>query len=78
LNKGNTLENNNWDVEAIVADVCFALDREIPRSAVYTTVIRLLEKYDDALIKIYVPLLVRREATLMLRRAVFQEIEGAR
>jgi hypothetical protein len=75
---GNTPENNNWDVEAIVADVWSDLDGRIPRSAIYTTVIRLLEKYDDALIKFYVPLLVRREATLMLRSAVFQEIEGAR
>jgi hypothetical protein len=40
------------------------------------TVVRLLEKYDDAVIRIYVPLLVRREATELLRSGAGEEIEA--
>ena len=78
MNTDNTPESNNWDVEAIVDHVWSKLDGKVPRSAVYTTVIRLLEKYDDAVIKLFVPLLVQREATKILRSAALQEIEGAR
>jgi hypothetical protein len=75
LNTTSTPKSNERDVEAIVDQVWSDLDGRIPRSAICTIVVRLLEKYDDAIIKLYVPLLVRREATVLLRKAVFQETE---
>jgi hypothetical protein len=70
-------KNNDWDVEGIVDQVWSNLDGRVDRSAIYITVVRLLEKYDDAVIKLYVPLLVCREATELQRRAVIQEIQGS-
>ncbi|MGB3715859.1 MAG: CYTH domain-containing protein [Candidatus Promineifilaceae bacterium] len=66
----------DWDVEAIVEQVWSNLDGRLPRSTIGTTVVRLLQKYDDAVIRIYVPLLVHREATELLRTAVSEELEA--
>ena len=68
-------KNNDWDVEAIVDQVWSNLDGRVVRSAIYITVVRLLEKYDDAVVKLYVPLLICREATELLSSSVLQEKE---
>ena len=68
-------KNNDWDVEAIVDQVWSNLDGRVVRSAIYITVVRLLEKYDDAVVKLYVPLLVCREATKLLHSSFLQEKE---
>ncbi len=76
LNTANTIKSNVWDVEAIIDQVWTNLDGRIPRTTVYTTVVRLLEKYDNAVIRLYVPLLVHREAVELLRSDFVREFEG--
>ena len=60
-------ESNDRDTEDLVEQVWNDLAKSIPRPTVYQTVTRLLAKYDDATIRLYVPLLVRREARELLR-----------
>jgi hypothetical protein len=76
VNTANNPKSNDWDVEAIVDQVWSSLDGKVSRSTIYTTVVRLLQKYDDAVIRLYVPLLVHRDATDLLRSVVGEEIEA--
>jgi hypothetical protein len=70
-----TIDFVDWDVESIVDQVWTDLDGQMSRSIICTTVVRLLKKYDDATIRLYVPVVVRRKATEILRNAVGQETE---
>lgn len=67
--RANNPESSYWDVDAIVDQVGSSLDSRIPQSTVFTTVLSILEKYNDAAIRIYVPILVHREAVELLRKA---------
>ena len=60
-------EGSDWNTEDLVEQVWNDLAKSIPRPTVQQTVTRLLAKYDDATIRRYVPLVVRREARELLR-----------
>ena len=60
-------ESSDWNTEDLVEQVWNDLAKSTPRPTIHQTVTRLLAKYDDAAIRRYVPLLVRREARELLR-----------
>ena len=60
-------ESSDWNTEDLVEQAWNDLAKSIPRPNVHQTVTRLLAKYDDATIRRYVPLLVRREARELLK-----------
>ena len=53
----------------MVEQVWGDLGGTIPRLAIRQTVTRLFAQYDDAPVKLFVPLFVRREAKEMLQKA---------
>lgn len=78
MNTASDPKSNEWDVEEIVDQVWSSLDGRVPRSTVCTTVIQLLKRFDDSVIRLYVPLLVQREATKILRSVMGEEMETMR
>lgn len=71
----HVLNQSDWDVDDIVELVATDLCESVPRSTVHRTITAMLAKYYDARVKIYVPILVRRKATELLRRTPM-EIEA--
>ena len=69
------LKPSDWDVDVIIEQVSAGLGKSVPEAIVSQTVTTLLAEFDDVPIKIFVPLLVRREAIDLLRRAPM-EIEA--
>jgi hypothetical protein len=68
-----TIDFVDWDVESIIGQVWTDLDGQKSRSIVSTTVVRILRKYNDATIRLYVPIIARREATELLRSTAEEE-----
>ena len=64
------------DSETVVDQVWLDLGETVPRPIVAQTVNNLVAKYDDATIRRFVPMLVRREARNLLRAANLVEIEA--
>jgi inorganic triphosphatase YgiF len=69
-------EGSVLDIETLSEQVWDDLAGRISRSTIRRTIPRLLAKYDDAVIRRYVPLLVRREARELLGTAVIKETEA--
>lgn len=70
------LQHTSIDLEALVDQVWHDLVETVPRPIVLETVAGLVAKYDDATIRTYVPMLVRREASNLLRTANLTEVEA--
>ena len=68
-------ESSDWELESLVEQVWDDLTGKVPRSTISQTLAGLLAKYDDATIRRYVPLLVRKEAGELLRAAAVIETE---
>lgn len=66
---------HNSDVDKIVSQVLADLDGSVSEAFVYQTVATLFADYVNAPVKLFVPILVRREALDLLRRAPM-EIEA--
>jgi hypothetical protein len=56
------LNQSKWDVDKIVDDVIADLGDSVPRATVHQTIVELLANYEDAPVKIFVPILVRQSA----------------
>jgi hypothetical protein len=56
------LNQSEWDVDRIVDDVIAVLGASVSRETVHKTVVELLANYEDAPVKIFVPILVRQSA----------------
>ena len=65
----STEGRSSWDIEPVVEQVWKDLGGTVLRSAIRQTVAELFSQYDDATVRLYVPILVRREATELLREA---------
>jgi hypothetical protein len=61
-------ESFEWNIEDFTEQVWNDLAESIPRPTVHQTVSLLLAEYDDATIRRYIPLLVRREARELLAK----------
>ena len=59
---------SDWDVDSISNQVCSSLDCRLPKATVMTTVLHILEKYNDVAVRKYVPILVHREAVEIFRK----------
>ena len=69
MDAASTEDRSSWDIEPMVEQVWKDLGGTVPRSAIRQTVAELFAQYDDATVRLYVPILVRREATESLREA---------
>jgi hypothetical protein len=65
---GLTIEDHSeWDVDALTEEIWLELDRDVSRTEVELTILNLFARYEDAPVKHFVPVVVRRKALLILR-----------
>jgi hypothetical protein len=60
-------DHSEWDIEALTEEVWLELDGTVSRTEVELTVLNLFAKYEDAHVRHFVPVVVRRRALLILR-----------
>ena len=62
----STADRTDWDIESMVEQLYCELDGVVSRSTVEQTITTLFANYENARVKSFVPVIVRRQAKNML------------
>ena len=60
-------DHSDWDIDALTEEIWLKLDGNVSRTEVELTILNLFARYEDAPVKNFVPVVVRRKALLILR-----------
>jgi hypothetical protein len=65
-----TYDTPDWDVERMVSQVLDDLHGQVSETAVEEVVLQILPKFENARVKNFVPIFVRREAVQELKKSL--------
>lgn len=71
-----TFDSPDWDVERMVSQVVDDLHGEVSETAVEAVVLQILPKFENARVKNFVPIFVRREAVQTLKKSLKNKRDG--
>ena len=57
---------NEWNPDDLIEETWRELKGEVPRSRIFEVVTELADRYEDAKVKAFIPILVRRQAVELL------------
>lgn len=63
----STDDHTDWDIEGMVEQIYYELDGVVSTETVEQTLTTLFANYENARVKSFVPVIVRRQAKNMLR-----------
>ncbi len=71
-----TFDSPDWDVERMVSQVLDDLHGEVSETAVEAVILQILPKFENARVKNFVPIFVRREAVQTLKKSLKNKRDG--
>ena len=58
---------NEWNLDDLIEETWRELKGEVPRSRIREVIIDLADRYEDAKVKAFIPIMIRRQAVELLR-----------